>query len=268
MSFDKDDFQEQSGSLGPETERGSADDEENRMGGSSGDFVPAGEEEKPELENIPEHGEDSASPIPLSFLEIIYGVMAQPRDTFTYLSGARPLLKALFFVLLATLFDVMVGLGDLDSLETGMGLPVNLSAFLAPLVFVGLIGAFIVWFLNTAAVGLVSQLFGGAGNGTGLFCAFSFGMLPTLITAIAGFGIRLAGLGTFISGAVGFGGFIWAMVLNIMALKEVEQLPTGKAILVYFAVPLSIIVSVLLFMAFTVALLAPWINQLQSVPLK
>jgi len=199
---------------------------------------------------------------PLSFLEIVYGVLTQPQDTFTYLASARPVMQAAGFLLIITLFKFVAGLKELKALEIGAELPVGGSALLLPLFLLGVIAAFLAWFLNAATISLVSQLFGGKGNGLGLLCGFSFAMVPVLITGIAESLFQFLPLESFFVGLISLAGFIWVIYLDIIAVGKIEQLSTKRAVLVYFAVPLSIIVSVLVLVGVALAVFAPWLSQL------
>lgn len=199
---------------------------------------------------------------PLSFLEIVYGVLTHPAETFTYLALARPIKQAAGFLVIITLCNFVAGLQDIRALEFGAELPIEGSAFLVPLFLLGLLGAFLAWFLNTAAISLVSQLFGGRGNGLGLLCGFSFAMVPVLITGIIEFVVQFFPFKPFFMGLISLAGVIWLISLDIIALGQIEQLSTKRAILVYFAVPMSIIVSVLVLVGVAMAVLAPWLSQL------
>lgn len=199
---------------------------------------------------------------PLTFLEIIYGILFQPRETFRYLAGVRPLWQAAVFLAFAALFHGLIDLRGVRALEIKAGFPADTSVYLVPLLVLGLMGAFLTWFFGTSAIGLVSQLFGGAGNGPGLLCAFSFALLPGLITGIVEFGTGFLPLSQVFAGIVELVGVIWLISLQVIALAEIEGLSTGRAILVYFAVPLSIMVSVSVLVGAAFAVLAPYLSQL------
>lgn len=198
----------------------------------------------------------------LDFLELIYGVMVQPGETFSYMAEARPLIQSLAFLFTAVIVNFIVNLGNLNSLPAELPVPINLSGILLPLFLIGLLSALIFWFIQTGTINLVSQLFGGVGNGLGLLCAFAFTTLPFMIVGILESLIRLFSSAVFLTGAIGLAGFIWFIVLNVLALEEIEHLSRGRAILVYFAVPLSIIVSVFIFIIVMIGVFAPVIPQL------
>ena len=223
------------------------------------------EDDGPDENREPTMEENSHAPKHLDFLEIIYGVLVQPGDTFKYLASARPVLQALGFIAVVSLLNFAIGFSNIKSLAADLDLPVSISSLVAPLLLFGLLAAIAGWFLNTAALSLFAQLFGGIGNGPGLLAAFSFAMLPMLITGIFDFGVRLFGLGGFGGEMASLAGFVWVVVLQIIALIEVEQLSTRRAILVYFAVPLSIMVSVLVFVGFGLAFFVPLMGHLSSI---
>lgn len=250
------------------TEKNSADEKFylKKNIGSERDF------NQPESENqegyAQDPGEPESNPQHLSFLDIVYGIIAQPRDTFQYLGRVRPVLAATGFVVILTMFNFLLGLSDLNSINAGFNLQANFSAYLIPMFIIGFLFAIIAWFLNTAAVSLAAQLLGGVGNGPGLLAAFSFALLPMLITAIADFGVKLLGLGSLVAGLINLAGFIWLVTLQIIAVSEIEELSTSRSIVVYFCVPLSIMVSIGVTLGLLVAIMAPWLNQLPSVPFR
>lgn len=218
------------------------------------------EEQSETILHIPQGERDSITP--LSFLEIIYGVFAQPRDTFRYLAYARPIKEAVGFLLIIILFNFVTSLPDYRAAAIGADLPIDISAFIVPLFLIGLVVAFIAWFLNAATVNLVSQLVGGKGNGLGLLCGFSFAMAPVLITGILGSVMQLLPFRSLFTVPISMTGVVWVFILDIIALGEIEQLAAKKSILVYFAVPLSIMVSVLVVAGMAFAAFAPWLSQL------
>jgi hypothetical protein len=203
----------------------------------------------------------------VGFLDLIYGTLAQPRDTFRYLADARPVFQSVIFVLLVTLFNYSVGFREMNTFDAGLSLGVDVSALLGPFFVLGLVITLMAWFFTTAVVNLISQMFGGVGNGPGLLAAFGFAMLPILITSIFDFGITFLGLGAFIGGLVSLAGFIWTAVLHVLAVREVEQLSLGRAVAAYFIFPLSIIAILILLIVITIAVMGPLFNQL-PIPLR
>lgn len=209
-------------------------------------------------------GDTGDSQSPMGFLEIIYGVIAEPKVTFRYLGSARPLLQAVALMIIVTLFDVVTGAGELRELPQAMNISADLSGLLVPLAVLALIFAVIGWFVNAATIGLFSQLLGGAGNGIGLLSAYAFASLPMLLTSILGFGINVLGLGGFLAGLANVAGVIWTFVLQIWAVREIEGLSLGRSILAYFAFPLAILVLVIILVVFAVVALGPFIGQLSN----
>lgn len=196
----------------------------------------------------------------LDFLELIYGVLVQPRETFKYVGQKPPIVQALAFLFIGILVNFLVNAGELRTLPAEAGLPSSFAAALMPLFLVGLVAALLAWFINAATVTLISQLFGGAGNGPGLLAAFSFATLPFLIAGILQYLIGIIVPGPFLVSIIGSAGLIWFIYLNIVALQTIEHLSRGRAMLVYFAVPLSIMVSVIVFAVAMISVFAPLIG--------
>jgi len=239
------------------------------------------EERSPETENIKEDasngfsGEDGSGTVPgdggtkaMGFLEIIYGMIVEPKATLRYLSTARTFLPALAFVVILALFNALVGIGEMKEIPELARLPVDISSFLGPIALLAVFLALIGWFVDVAAVSLFAQLLGGAGNGRALLSGYAFASLPMLIAAILEFLLNALGLEGFFSGLVSLAGFIWTLVLQVWAVREIEQVSLGRAILAYCAFPLIILFMILTLVVFAIIALAPVMDQLSTFPIR
>lgn len=234
-----------------------------------------------ETENNKEHasngfsGEDGSGTVPgdggtkaMGFLEIIYGMIVEPKATLRYLSTARTFLPALAFVVILALFNAFVGIGEMKEMPELARLPVDISNFAGPITLLAVFLALIGWFVDVAAVSLFAQLLGGAGNGRALLSGYAFASIPMLIAAILDFLLNALGLGGFFSGLVSLAGFIWTLVLQVWAVREIEQVSLGRAILAYCAFPLIILFMILTLIVFVIIALAPVMDQLTSFPVR
>lgn len=215
-------------------------------------------------------GDQEPKPVSMSFLEIIYGVLAEPKATFRYLGTAKPFLKAAVFVILLALFNFLLGAGELSKQlkEAGSSLPfggVDMSGFVGIFAVMAVFYSLMGWFTFSAIVSLFAQLWGGKGNGKGLLSAFAFGFLPMMISAILEFGGNAIGLGAFFKVLVSLAGLIWMIVLQIWAVREIEELSLGRSCLAYFAFPVIIIVVLIVFFVLFIASFGPLLQQFSTM---
>jgi len=117
------------------------------------------------------------------------------------------------------------------------------------------------WFINTGIINLVVQFFGGAGNGIGLLVCFGYSQLPLVMVTIATFVFRYLGLGGIVTGLAELAGFIWMIVLQVIAVSEVEDMSTGRAVLVYLIPAVIVIVVLILLCILLLAVMAPLLSD-------
>jgi len=197
----------------------------------------------------------------MGFLETVYGVLFEPRTTFKFLGGKKPLTWALIVFCGVFLFNYLVGFGSGAYGANTPGVDKLLSNFTVLFFFVGLAVALAAWFINTAIINLVVQFFGGVGNGIGLLICFGYSQLPLVIVTIATFIFRYVGMGNVVTGLVELAGFIWMVVLQVIAVSEVEDVSTGRAVLIYL-IPAVVVIGVLVLLGvMLVAVTAPLLSD-------
>ncbi len=167
----------------------------------------------------------------MSLTEMIYGILFQPISTLQYLSREKPLSWALMVFVIVLLFNTLVNqaISFSHMEELAFSLPTNL-----PWIFSlsGVITAILFLFLAAGFFSLLSEIFFGRANASGLLTCLGFASLPGILGPPLHFAAVLTKmpLGTTLFPLLSI---IWVMLLQIMSLRESLELDTGKAILLY-----------------------------------
>ncbi|MDI6710900.1 MAG: Yip1 family protein [Thermoanaerobacterales bacterium] len=179
------------------------------------------------------------------FLETVYGVLFDPVATFRRMREAPPL------GLTAGVVTVVNSATALMSILTFRMLPADPSGFgtalggLAP--FIALIGFFF-WYLKWLGYGavlhLTAQLLNGEGGPKATLVAYGLTGLPSLLLLpLQGLMavLRPGGLAeSLITALFGLAVLVWSTVLLVLALREMHNLTTGRAVAVV-AVPAAVL---------------------------
>ena len=179
---------------------------------------------------------------PKGFFDLAVGFITEPVATFRVLAQQQPVWWALLLVagIMALMFAVQMveiaagpdlgGPGapppDLGPLE-GLGLGATLAVGIAVGVPFSL-AFFAVW---VAVVMGSARLVGGAGGFGATFTGLGFAYAPSIFAVLAtALVIPLGTLAGFLGALVAFGVSIWMLVLNVLAVREVHGLSTGRAV--------------------------------------
>jgi hypothetical protein len=113
-------------------------------------------------------------------------------------------------------------------------------------------------FFKAGALNLMGVFFGGRGDGRKLFAAFGLTYAPTLVSVQLGllFGNRPSLSGLALAFTVGI--MVWRLILDIIAIREVHGLDTGRAAGAAL-VPLGV------FLALAIILGAVWVSIFASL---
>lgn len=181
-----------------------------------------------------------------NFLETLYGVLFQPRQTLRQIAAARPVGQAVAAFAIGVLLPAAaVTLG-----MQAAGLP-----FAVPLLFAQIAISLIMWFLSAGVLHLTAEMAGGHGTALSLFCGLGFAQFPRIFVVPA---YVLAALlpppGRLpVVALAALAIAVWLLVLNILALKAAYDFSTARAVLVLIApavaIALLLAVLVLLFVA-------------------
>jgi len=111
---------------------------------------------------------------------------------------------------------------------------------------------------------LISQFFGGNGNGIGLFAALAFAELPLAVSGIFVSAVYILGLKSFAAQFFQLLGGIWTVVLQVLAVSEVQEISLGRAVLVCLIPLAAIFCAVLLLMGILLYALSPLLHNLPN----
>jgi len=154
----------------------------------------------------------------------------EPVAVFTYLAALL-----LVYAVISALVTLVIGLLPIDAPWKSLGLPVPAIVF-----FAVLIGGFVLMLIFAAWVHLWVYLFGGRKGIMATVRAIVYGHTPQLL------------LGWI--PIVSFAFIIWSLALDILGLRELQELSTMKAILVVaIAVLIPLILLILAFAYFIVS---------------
>lgn len=200
---------------------------------------------------------------PLGVLEIMYGALFGPVPTFRHVVSRPHLGRAIVVLVVVAVVGAIVGTIT-TSRQIGAGMAeagFSLSgASFGPAVFlIGLVGPFVLWYLQTAVFYLTGVLLGGRGEVMPLLAALAVASMPQVFTAPAallGTAVHEA-WGVILSFAVG----IWTIILDALAVRESLHFSTGRAVATLL-LPLAvfIVLLVVIVVAFVLAFL-PVVEQ-------
>ncbi|MEG6617438.1 Yip1 family protein [Peptococcaceae bacterium 1198_IL3148] len=191
--------------------------------------------------------DEGVTPVPtqlesnLSVYDLVYGVLFDPANTFRRVAINPPVVLTVTLVLGMNLILALMGMITTDPFAGNvMGYAnqqlLNAMQSMAPLMaMLGFIINVLVWLGYSSLLHLIAEFYGGGGKAITTFTAYGLAGLPALlllplqglaiIFANSGFVKVLANIGTF-------GVTIWGIVLLVIALREVHQFTTGRAVLV------------------------------------
>ena len=189
----------------------------------------------------------------IPFTELIYGVVFAPGNTFQLFNHVRPWKKALLFLLSVSVIVMLLstlGGGQFELSNLPFKFPVLNMAKAQIGVFLGVIifpFSILFYMIMTGFLHLTAEMLGGKGNALSLFSAFSVIQIVSILSALMQFFVRLIGSGGyFLSFFFATVFFVWRIVLQIMALREIYSFSTGKAVAVFF-MPLILFIGIGIF---------------------
>ncbi len=229
-----------------------------------------------------------SKPFMADFVDLIYGVFFSPTRTLREFAGRErsPMGVALFAFFLAALINGLAnlatartvlgeflrgfseafgGVGGLGGSAAGAPAFTPGAGFIVASLLLGLAWAPIGLFFKAGALSLTGSFLGGKGQPSRLYAAFAL----TFVPSIAGvpFALLFGGRSdlTLISTIVSLAILVWRLVLDIIALREVNGFDTGRAVAAAL-VPLGVllfvaIAAVLIWLAAFASLLGPLLNS-------
>ena len=187
--------------------------------------------------------------------ERIIGVIMSPGETLRQTAESELWKEGLIIILLTSVLKWLSQLaapeqrllGQLERL-TGSSVDQFSSALDSPIAafFSSLSGDLISWVLGGLLFFLFAKLFKGQGTIPGMLAGLGYASTPFFLgaplMAVTSGGIA----GYLLSSAIGFATTIWVAVLQIIAIRESQQISTGGAI-VTFIIPGILLLLVLVF---------------------
>jgi len=185
--------------------------------------------------------------------ERIIGVIKSPGETLRQTAEAELWKEGLVIILLTSLLKWLSQLaapeqkllGQLERL-TGSSVDQFSSAMDSPIAafFSSLSGDLISWVLGGLLFFLFAKLFKGQGTIPGMLAGLGYASTPFFLGAPL-MAVTSGGIAShLLSSAIGFATAIWVAVLQIIAIRESQQISTGGAIVTF------IIPGILLFLIF------------------
>ena len=184
----------------------------------------------------------------ISFYELLYGILLQPRLTFRKIAATTPLLHAFLIFIGVNILTALVGLFTISAPELtqslGEGLPLEFQkvfefltspAFATVGTFFSLVFSLLMWFLMSAVLNLFAELFGGKGSGIGVLTVLGCATLPQIVAIPFEVLFYLFGLPSGLLALISIPLLIWTqLILPIIGLREVHKFSLGKAVLTIF----------------------------------
>lgn len=162
-----------------------------------------------------------------------YWTLFQPVKAMRVIAEHKPVLWGLLVYLFVDVFQIALSWRVLtNQLSVNFDLPFAVGRFMgAPMMVLGLLMSFLVLFVSTAIINLIAELFGGKGDGISLLAAFAFARLPGIFGGMVNILSQFINL-DFLKGIVLLVVFIWVLVLQVLAVKESQNLSTLKSLVV------------------------------------
>lgn len=204
------------------------------------------------------------------FLELVYGIFFEPRPTMQKVARRPPLGQA---ALVVTILNVLgTGAWFLTAAGVlGRELDAASLSFFAPalqaLIPLGAVTVFLwgylKWFAYSSFISLAAELLGGLGRAGGVMAASGLAGLPAVLlipVQLLTYGTIAENLaGNMLTGLAGLAVAIWSMVLNVIGVREVHSLSTGRSLLAVLSPYLALL-------AFFILLLAALVMGAAALP--
>jgi hypothetical protein len=170
----------------------------------------------------------------LNFVEILYGTVISPKETFARIAKHPPLFYSILTVVLIYLFSWLLSLSELQNAnvdlarqmtgEFGQEIPFELLGnMFAVLGVIGLIIILLIWFTTSGTVNLLSVLFSGHGNAKGIFVCYGFSFIPMLFSEALRTLAALFRLPDLFNLLITLATLIWVIYLQTTAIKIKTQ---------------------------------------------
>ena len=194
--------------------------------------------------------------------ERIFEAFSAPAKTLRQAAEKELWKEGLFIVAVVAILNglsEMVAPGYIDALqylEESLNLPIMGTPLTSPSfeLFSSLFGGLLGWLVVGAVFFFVAKIFKGQGSFVGMLASLGYANCPYLIGAPLAAITSVAGsFGAILSGVIGFAVGIWVLVLNIIAIRESQQISTGAAAATYF-IPIILFILLLVLLGVLIAI--------------
>ena len=166
--------------------------------------------------------------------DILYDLLFEPHSAMGKIAIQRNAGQALIVALFSILLPIVaVGFG---MKHTGMWTMIYV------MIGIKIVASILVWIIGAAIWHLIAEFFGGRGTAVGLFSALGFAHLPRvfIVPLWAFISVMPENSKNILMVIAVLMILFWSVMLDVVAIKEVHQLTTAKAVLVMI-VPLLMV---------------------------
>lgn len=171
--------------------------------------------------------------------ERIFGALRTPKETLHQVAEQNLWKEGLLIIIVVAILQGLASIATagnqevLLQLEHLLDVPLTDSLQYNPvfMIFSSLFGRLIGWVIMGAVFFLFAKLFKGRGTLSGMLAGLGYAATPYFIGAPLAAITALAGVtGYILSTLIGIATGIWVLVLDIIAIRESQQVTTGAAI--------------------------------------
>ncbi len=203
------------------------------------------QEEGTHIYDLPELAPENSPTENLTFIELCYGILFQPKETFRKLALNPPVLYSFYIVLivgiLLNIVNIFVGLPSaLEQMSKAGNVPKELLGFLAYMTepgvvilagLAGLIFTIAWWFMNSALLHLLAEMYGGKGRALGVLAVIGVARLPNILIIPVSTLIYVVNGPAVINSLVSVFLFIYtSLYLPVVGISKVHQFSYGRGV--------------------------------------
>lgn len=216
------------------------------------------------------------TPVKLSLLDLLYGILFSPVKTYRRVAELPPVGTTILLVLSLNLVLAIMGTFSTDTEFARMNpdlmgprVRAAIETAAPAMAMIGFIFNVLIWFFYSALLHLIADFFGGKGRAVTTFTVYGLASLPALVL-IPFNGLELISNSNIISTLsiiMSIAVLIWGIVLLTLGLREVHQFSTGRALAVVvtpWVAGFVILVLITILLIGFLSSLAPQIQQFSN----
>ena len=158
--------------------------------------------------------------------DILYDLVFEPRNAMRAIAEQKNAGQAVVIALISIVIPILaVSFGLKDK---------SLAAVVPVMIGIKIVASLLVWMIGAALWSLIAEFFGGKGTAIGLFAGLGFAHLPRIfiVPLWALSALMPESSQTLLMVISVLLILFWSVNLDVIAIKEIHQLSTAKAILV------------------------------------